>query len=108
MCCNICFVLMRRCIFVQQIQRMKTVREKLLHRLISCGMSYDQSMAVMDQSIPVLNNLVDDYKITFDRPSGEYPEEIYNILYSHIKPVALQWIDANKPHAWFRQIFVEQ
>jgi len=83
-----------------------TVREKLESMLIENGMFETQAKEVMEIAIPELNELVENYQITFNRPSSEYPNVIYNILFLAVKPIALKWIDENKPMAWFRSTFV--
>jgi hypothetical protein len=81
------------------------VEEKLQKMLTDRGMSDCQANEVMELAIPELNNLVEGYSITMDRPSDEYPNVIYNVLFMQIKPVALKWINENKPMAWFKNMF---
>ena len=83
-----------------------TVREKLESMLVTNGMFENQAKEVVELSIPKLNELADDYTITFESPSNQYPDMIYNLWYMTIKPIALKWIDDNKPMAWFREMFV--
>jgi hypothetical protein len=83
-----------------------TVREKLESMLVANGMFENQAKEVIELSIPKLNELADDYTITFESPSNQYPDMIYNLWYITIKPIALKWIDDNKPMAWFREVFV--
>jgi hypothetical protein len=83
-----------------------TVREKLESMLVANGMFENQAKEVIELSIPKLNELADDYTITFESPSNQYPDMIYNLWYMTIKPIALKWIDDNKPMAWFREMFV--
>ena len=83
-----------------------TVREKLESMLVANGMFENQAKEVIELSIPKLNELADDYIITFENPSNQYPDMIYNLWYMTIKPIALKWIDDNKPMAWFREMFV--
>ncbi len=83
-----------------------TVREKLESMLVANGMFENQAKEVIELSIPKLNELADDYTITFESPSNQYPDMIYNLWYMTIKPIALKWIDDNKPMAWFRDMFV--
>ena len=83
-----------------------TVREKLESMLVANGMFENQAKEVIELSIPKLNELADDYIITFESPSNQYPDMIYNLCYITIKPIALKWIDDNKPMAWFREMFV--
>jgi hypothetical protein len=82
-----------------------TTREKLEQMLVSNGMFESQAKEVMEISIPELNNLVEDYQITFDRPASEYPNVIYNILFLAIKPIALKWIEEKMPMAWYKPMF---
>ena len=83
-----------------------TVKEKLVSILVSNGMFENQAQEVIELAIPKLNELADDYKITFESPSSHYPDMLYKIWYISIKPIALKWIDDNKPMAWFRDMFV--
>lgn len=83
-----------------------TVREKLESMLIANGMFENQAKEVIELSIPKLNELADHYTITFESQSNQYPDMIYNLWYITIKPIALKWIDDNKPMAWFREMFV--
>lgn len=84
---------------------METVREKLEKMLVANGMFESQAKEVMEIAIPRLNNLADDYEITLNSPSTDYPDGLYNTLYLIIKPIALQWIEKNKPMAWFKPMF---
>lgn len=80
-------------------------REKFESMLIENGMFENQAKEVMDVAIPVLDNMVSDYKFTWDRPAEEYPDVIYNICFMSIKPIALEWIEKNAPMAWYKPMF---
>lgn len=80
-------------------------KQKLESMLIKRGMFDSQVESIMKIAIPELNELVGRYDITWDRPSDEYPDVIYNILFIAIKPIALKWINENKPKAWFKPMF---
>lgn len=84
-----------------------TVREYLVDRLIDNGMFESQAKEVVESAIPELNSMVDDYKITFDRPAKEYPAILLKLFYANLRPIALKWIDKNAPQAWFRPMFVD-
>ncbi len=85
---------------------MNTTREKFEKMLVDYGMFPQQAHEVMDAAIPVCDSSVDDYKFTWDRPSDEYPEALYNVVFvTTIKDVALEYIKKNCPNAWFRMIF---
>lgn len=83
-----------------------TTREKLESMLVNNGMFESQAKEVIDIAIPELNNILDDYKFTFDRPASEYPNVIYTLLFMHIKPIALNWIEKNCPMAWYKPMFM--
>ena len=83
-----------------------TVREKSQGMLVNKGMFETQAKEVMDIAEPELNKLVNDYKITFDRPADEYPSVIYTILFMAIRPIALKWIEENIPMAWYKPMFL--
>lgn len=74
--------------------------------LVSNGMFEEQAEQVMELAIPELNSVIDNYNITFNSPSNEYPDVVHNVIFLAIKPIALKWIDENKPHAWFRDMFI--
>jgi hypothetical protein len=81
-----------------------TVKEKLTTFLVMRGMSDKQAEEVMQIAIPQIGK-VDDYQITFNSPSEDYPSIVYKILDSQLKPIALKWIIENKPMAFFRPLF---
>ncbi len=83
-----------------------TVEGKLNQMLKDRGMSSEQSNAVMVLAIPEINSLVKGYQITLKTGSDSYPEAIYKALFMSIQPIALKWINENKPQAWFRPMFV--
>lgn len=83
-----------------------TTKEKLVNMLVNMGMFESQAKTVIELAIPVLNESTDGYKITWNRPSEEYPKEMYAIWLFQIKPVALKWIDENCPKAWYRSMFI--
>ena len=66
----------------------------------------EQAKEVIELAIPKLNLLSGDYKITYNSPFDDYPSGLYNVWYIIIKPIALKWIDDNKPMAWYRDMFI--
>lgn len=81
-----------------------TTRQKFEEILVSNGMFESQAQKVMDTAIPIIDTK-HDYKMTWDRPSNQYPDSLYAALYMTIKPIALQWINDNIPKAWFKPMF---
>ncbi|MFT7614325.1 MAG: hypothetical protein ACI9J3_003307 [Parvicellaceae bacterium] len=84
---------------------MTTVRGKLEEMLIERGMFDTQAEAVMDLAIPKMDDVVENYNFTWDTDSNEYPQVIYNVLFSTVKETALEWINTNKPQAWYKPMF---
>jgi len=84
-----------------------TVREKVENMLIEQGLFVQQAKKIMDISIPKINALSDDYTITWDSYWLDYEEEMYNFLFSLVKPEVLKWIDEHCSKAWFRDSFVD-
>ena len=81
------------------------IGQKLESRLVGMGMSDSQSKEVISLAKPDLEKTIDGYGITLSMDSDSYPEGIYNAIMICVKPVALKWINANKPQAWFKPMF---
>ena len=85
-----------------------TVAEKLVDMLGQNGMATQHATQVFELAKPELNKVVDDYTITFNARSSDYPDVCYKLWFELMKPIALQWIDENLPQAWYRPIFIEK
>lgn len=83
-----------------------TVRDRFESMLVGNGMFESQAKEVMDIAIPQLNESVEYYQITFNRPQEEYQCGIYGVIFDIIKPIALKWIEDNAPNAWFKPMFM--
>lgn len=83
-----------------------TTREKFEEMLYNMGVFESDASAIMDLAIPMIAEMLPQYSITWDRPSTEYPDPFYTVVFITVKRAALQWIDANKPQAWFRPMFL--
>lgn len=84
-----------------------TVLEQLESMLMERGISNTQAQEIMNQAKPEIDSIDDNYIVTYNSPASDYPPAFYSTLFETIiKPCALKWIDANKPQAWFREIFV--
>jgi len=82
-----------------------TTREKLEAKLTERGMSKQQACEVLNLAIPEIEAKTPQYQITWNGRADDYPEVIYSIWFSILKPIALKWIQTNKPQAWFLPIF---
>lgn len=85
---------------------MLTFKEKLTNMLISNGMFESQAKEVIALAEPKLKEVVENYNINLNDTCNNYPPIITSLLFGYIKPIALIWIDENKPMAWFRPRFV--
>ncbi len=99
-----------------------TTKNRLIGNLIDCGMHQSQAEQVIELAIPVLDKQAHEingfhgvtfepknpYQINWDAPSFHYPDGLYAVWFMSIKPIALKWIDENKPQAWFREMFVDK
>jgi len=82
-----------------------TTRQRFEKMLIERGMLYDQAHAVMDKAIPIIDEQSGDYEVTWERPSTEYPDAVYNVMFLTVKPIALEYIEQVCPNAWFKGMF---
>lgn len=83
-----------------------TVREKLEHILTEFGLFHQQAEKVMDIAVPKINEISDDYQIEWDSDWETYEDEMYNFLFSIVKPEVLKWIEEHCPKAWFKENFI--
>jgi len=82
-----------------------TIREKMHKRLVGHGMFPDQAYAVLElaKAHPILPDM--DHRWNDD--VSDYPESFPVVIWLSVKLIALDWIDANKPKAWFRPMFAD-
>lgn len=81
-----------------------TVRYELIARLEKMGMFHAQAEAVIKLAEPKLNEVFKDNPIELDG-GGSFGSGVYNVLMSYVKPIALEWIEENKPRAWYKEMF---
>lgn len=43
-----------------------------------------------------------------DTDISNYPPEMRDVLIFAIRQLALEWIDKNAPHAWYRELFIDK
>jgi hypothetical protein len=84
---------------------MVTIKGKLIKMLEANGMFESQAKEVIELAIPKLNEVVKDYRVDFNDSEDTYPEAIYTVFFMSVKPIALNWINQNKPEAWYKPMF---
>lgn len=84
-----------------------TVREKIEQILIDLGMFQQQAQKVMDIVVPQIDAISEDYQIEWDNDFDIYEDEMYEFLFSIVKPEALKWIEEHCPKAWFKENFID-
>lgn len=77
------------------------MKKDLLNNLISMGMSDSQAEESLDYAIKKHKQEGDTY-VDFD---GDYPKFMVSIVILTLKPYLLEWIEENKPQAWFKPMF---
>jgi len=82
-----------------------TTREKLEAKLTERGMSEQQACQVLNLAIPEIEAQTPQYQITWNGRYEDYPEVMYSIWFRILKPIALKWLETNKPLAWFLPMF---
>lgn len=82
-----------------------TFQNKLIEMLMKNGMSNQQSNEVLKFAKPQIDEMLDGYSINLNSDANSYPPIIVSLLYSLIKPIALEWIEKNIPKAWFKPMF---
>jgi hypothetical protein len=83
---------------------MPSIKEELRSRLLKCGMSEDQAYAVINKAERDL--LMSDIVSRWHSCIDEYPQPITELAWHNLKSVALEWIEENKPLAWFKPVFM--
>ena len=80
-----------------------TVKEKLIDLLVAKGLFPSQTEEILELTIPQISDVG---VVNYNSPSEDYPDSFYTVYFCCMKPVALKWIDDNKPEAWCRAMFV--
>ncbi len=83
---------------------MDTIEGKLKDRLVANGMFPEQAQAVIDMAKNRTDLFPDMESRWADEVEG-YPQQAIAVLWFGIKHIALEWIDANLPQAWYRPLF---
>jgi len=81
-----------------------TFEEKLMSMIIERGLTIPDAgeiiaLAKVDERIVSMDNR------WTDNIEG-YPDTMISLLWMSVKDIAVEWIDANCPKAWFRNLYV--
>jgi len=84
---------------------METIESKITKILVSKGLFPEQAAQVMElvKAAPENESMQGRWS---DAPEG-YPDFMMGALVVSVNSYALEWIDANKPRAWFRPMFAQ-
>lgn len=82
-----------------------TTKEKLIQMCVERGMFEDDAKQVVEMAMPEIDKADTSHKTTWNSPSDGYPDVAYAVMFMYVSEKALEWIDKNKPKAWFRGMF---
>lgn len=84
---------------------MVTFEQRVTEQLVASGLFPDQAGEILSRAKVDLSlkAMVDRWNETTE----DYPDVVFTALWLSIERIALQWIDANAPQAWFRPLFAE-
>lgn len=81
-----------------------TIREKLTELLVENGMRPNDASEVMERVID--DDGAEVMEGRWDEVIDGYPKSLMATLWLITKSIALEWIDANNPEAFYRPLFV--
>ncbi len=79
-----------------------TVQEKFEQKVYEMGVFPNDAKAIVEAAKVELDAMS---PLNWDSPASGYPEQIYQIGMLTVKRVGLDWIEQNKPNAWFKAMF---
>ena len=83
---------------------MATIEGKIKQMLEDNGMFPQQAQAVIDMA-KARPDLFPDMERRWADRAEDYPTSLIAVLWLGIKGLAVEWIDANLPKAWYRPMF---
>jgi hypothetical protein len=82
-------------------ENIMTVETAMTTYLISNGMSDNQAESVIIESKESMSDTFNNW----DSEMDAYSSVLQSLLVTTVKQVALGWLNANKPSAWFKPVF---
>ena len=80
---------------------MNTVHTEMINYLIANGMSNDQANSVITQTKKEMQGTFNNWGSQLDG----YSIQLQNLIKLSVKQIALEWLNKNKPFAWFKPMF---
>jgi hypothetical protein len=78
-----------------------TVQTEMTNYLIANGMSDNQAESVMTETKKEMSGTFNNWDSQIDAYSGQ----LQNLIKISVKQTALDWLNKNKPMAWFKPMF---
>jgi hypothetical protein len=78
-----------------------TVQVEMTNYLIGNGMSQNQAASVIVETKKEMSGTFNNW----DSQIEAYSNELQNLIKLSVKQTALEWLNKNKPMAWFKPIF---
>jgi len=66
------------------------------------GMFENDAKAVVDSVVATFKDEID---LKWDDPVDAYPEELYAAIALWLNQKAIEWIETNRPRAWYKACF---
>lgn len=82
-----------------------TTKDRLKKMLVDNGMSESQAEEVLKVAIPKIEAASRHLEFIWDGPAEEYPDHIYNVIWTYLKITTKEWLAKNDPEAWYRPLF---
>jgi hypothetical protein len=97
---------------IQVIEPKMTVRDKIEEMIFERGVFEKQARAMMDFAIPKIDVEMHGQNqklVEWDAPQDENDYPFYAVVFMiYVKPLVVEWIDANLPLAWYRPMFADK
>lgn len=82
---------------------MITVKQALISNLVNTGMSESQASEVVNITKEQIGN-----DLRLEDSIHSYDEVIIQLWISSVRKCALNWIEENKPEAWYKPMFLSR
>lgn len=87
------------------VRNSQTAKEKLTSMFIAKGMFLEEAKEVTELAIKHVESLDVNYQMRWESPASHYDENLYRVIFGISKHIAYEWIEQNKPNAWYKLMF---